>query len=280
MSYLYKFSNLNIDKLACLASNKIWFSNFRDFNDPFEGKVNIVQKKHAIKKINKAIEKIFEIYPRHDVSLDDIIEPGKRATKGEIDDRLSMLLDHLYYELDFIQDLSACCFMGGGEDVVTNKYMWSHYADGLRGYCIKFDREHLIKSFKKENSDSFVGSVNVNYCERSPFLDPVDFYCNIDDIYPIDFPMEFYAPKIQVYRALATKSKYWALENEVRVLSLNRGLLSYDANSIVEIIIGEKMNQEQQELIKMVVSSIRKKITIKKASIRSGEYSIDVSVNV
>lgn len=278
MDSLYKFSNLNINKIAFLATNKMWFSSFDDFNDPFEGCINIEKKCNSIRKIKQATRNFLEIYSEMSDDFYETFENKRNYSKEEINDQLDIMTHYFHWELESLSDISACCFIGMDKNIVNNQYMWSHYADGLRGYCIKFDRKSLIESLIKNNEDLYLGAVDVCYSDIIPNINIVDFYylankhLNSNNIHINGY----YANKIKIYEALATKSKHWEVEREVRLLSRGKKPLYYDGTSIKEIILGEKMPQEQQELVKKIILSINDKIIIKKARTRHGEYSIDV----
>ena len=54
--------------------------------------------------------------------------------------------------------------------------MWSHYAGGLRGFCIEFNEEEIFE----EDSSTFL--VDVIYSNKPPIIDSLE-YAVIQDQY-------------------------------------------------------------------------------------------------
>ncbi len=94
------FSSENKRKLDFLREDKLWLSNYKQFNDPFEYKM-----------ITLDIDKL-------------------KGTEWETDiDRLETLLEI------FKSRTLATCFSSKIDD---NMPMWAHYANNHKGYCIKY----------------------------------------------------------------------------------------------------------------------------------------------
>jgi len=92
------FINKNKKKLDSLRENKLWVSNYRQFNDPFEFKMLALD----VDKLSR--------------------------TNWEID-RLEELLGM------FKDRTLVTCFSSQIDD---NMPMWAHYANNHKGYCIKY----------------------------------------------------------------------------------------------------------------------------------------------
>lgn len=72
--------------------------------------------------------------------------------------------------------------------------MWSHYADGHRGFVLQFDTEALLQNFKQ--------------CPQKVFYPPEKYYPSIKDFNERDCAHMF----------LITKSSQWEYEEEWRIL--------------------------------------------------------------
>jgi hypothetical protein len=131
-------------------------------------------------------------------------------------------------------------------EVPTSPLMWSHYADGGRGFLIEFDPQHPWFWAKREDSDSFRHLHRVKYEERTPA-----YFLNLpDDI------------------ALYTKSVEWSYEKEWRIIrnfneaTLIKGKDSYDTDVLLfavppscikAVIIGYKATKDSVDRLKSIV---------------------------
>lgn len=242
--YLYKFSNVNINKLSCLASKTIWFSKLKNCNDPFEGAHAFIE--HEDEKVDKMKQSAAAVIGPSKVFDLITADKLKEFSKQKISDILNC----------GILSLSEHC-----EDKRPhlNNLMWSHYADGLAGYCLKFNKDKLISSiYHMDDISQLIGkwAVNVEYSPQRP---EYDMLTGND---PIDI--------------IRTKSDHWTYENEFRLISRQSGKHKYSADSLEEIILGEKMPMDQKKLICDIIKSNYSNIKFKQAVLQEGEYTIDI----
>ncbi|KHS72133.1 hypothetical protein RC77_03340 [Pectobacterium brasiliense] len=300
MTKIFKFSTLDIYKISSLASNEIWFSKLEDFNDPFEGGVEITLERNSAEELNEVLknidsfmeikynlgfpidyaDKYFEFL--HKIGLAD----GEKIIyrKNYSNEEIKIITDFIYNafksELNQKEKYFACSFMESGNEVLTDHYMWSHYANGLRGYCLCFDKKKLTDSLTMidENNSLYLGSANVNYRNIFPSSNAIEFFKNYSDIIhnpllrqtlPIKLRLEF----LQI---LSTKSNSWEKEKELRLFSGINGPLKYSSDAIKEIVIGGKMPINQQNIIIKIIKSINPKIVIKKAEMGKNSYDIKI----
>ncbi|BCE01276.1 hypothetical protein TYM08_P1339 [Marinicellulosiphila megalodicopiae] len=81
----------------------------------------------------------------------------------------------------------------------------------------------------------------------------------------------------ELLTSISTKSKSWKYENEIRILSLNKNNShSYTPNSLLEIVVGDKMPDDQQTLIKNIAHSVNPNIILKKAKLKKESYNIEI----
>lgn len=273
MTKLYKFNKLDTYKISSLASNTLWFSNLEEFNDPFEGRVRIVFKKDSNEDIITAFKNILALCKKKgifDIPPDLLDNDYSEEDKKHL---LNTLKDFLNIELQDLSKIAACCFIQDNENVLTNQHMWSHYADGLRGYCICFDQEKLTRSLII-NNEHYLASTDVTYTDVLPSIDPVEFFCGLDNRFNYAFIESAILPRLNIYSILSTKSTSWSIEKEYRILSGKRGALSYANDAIDEIVIGDKMPAEQQKLLISVIKSAAPNAKIRKATTEKNSYDI------
>lgn len=175
------------------------------------------------------------------------------------------------------EGMRIACF-GSEQD---NLLLWSHYGDGLRGFCVVFD-EHLIT-----NSEFKGYLLDVSYLKSPPVVDSF--------VYGIAWDQDWYSQtaiqetnarikyqgkpelraEIQMYeesgagalktmrdiwqQVFATKPAEWSYERERRLLvqtdkSDNTPLLrSYPREAVRAVIVGERMSEAYRaELLAML----------------------------
>lgn len=145
---------------------------------------------------------------------------------------------------------------------VANLHMWSLYSDGLRGFALHFDGEELTRSIKELNDSEFAfNSVNYDIKAATPKL-------SIGKSEIID--------SSSLFKALNTKHKIFSNEVEFRVLSNSFGLKKYSPESLKHVFIGEKMPEDQVELLKLIVNSKYKDTKILKVGTIKNSFHIEL----
>ncbi len=106
---------------------------------------------------------------------------------------------------------------------IHSPLMWAHYADDYTGICFIF-------SSKK----TFTKAKQVQYTNQAKYLDEGDFV-ELDDV---------------AYESLFEKRKDWAYEKEWRLVEKSEpGLLHFDKDELIGIVVGHKMPQEMSAMI-------------------------------
>lgn len=136
--YLYKYRSIK-SAIEFLKNSSIFFSNYKDFNDPFESACK--------KKLEYTPKQHFDAFRR--MGKDSF----SSALKAE-EIRLGYIngIDLLKRSTDEILNCFAYYCMAEEPD---NILMWSHYADSHKGVCFKFD---IIQDL-----DNFFITVPVDY---------------------------------------------------------------------------------------------------------------------
>lgn len=270
--HIYKFRELNTNNLTAIANNQLWFSSLDDFNDPFEG--------CHTKVVNVDSELIskYQLLPKNGIKeqqyreiLNEVGLIEGEFTKEEIFQKLAE------YDLEqFIKIIHGCkvvCFSLQQEpnNPLTNNLMWSHYANGLRGYCLVFDGDELMKDMYSSTKES-IRPIIVQYQDQPNIIDLSDFlqsqwFLNGDDINFVE----------KVTETVSTKSSDWKYENEFRILSLNRrSFHCYNSNTLKEIIVGDKMSASEKSLLLRVVKASNPNIIVKTARLKDSTYQIEI----
>jgi Protein of unknown function (DUF2971) len=216
--YIYKYISFNSNLFKTLINGNLWLASPLSFNDPFD----------------------CQIEDQTIWTIDKIINFIARGEKVSAKDREIMhtLSDEDYdwfgqtFNKSFrktLNKIGISCFSLDR----NNSLMWSHYANGHTGLCLKFDM--LADSYL------FKDCYKVNYSKEYPkILVEENGKANITD-------------------AILTKSKIWEYENEWRVIKNESGLIPYNPTSIIEIIFGVKTNSDDKLAIKTLMDSLTNK---------------------
>lgn len=165
---------------------------------------------------------------------------------------------------------------------VTNLLMWSHYADGLSGFCIEFDEAEII------NEDEQTFLVQANYTDRPPLIDSLVYAVTEDQFeYALEHGYEEYEGELRrielneiLRAAIASKPKEWQYEKEVRLIiksseeNRNAILYKYPSHSIKSVILGEKSSIDFKARIKEVLAHLNLPIDVKVATRSKDAYQI------
>ena len=147
--YLYKYRS--IDRATeFLESNSIYFSNYKEFNDPFESACK--------KKLDYNTKEYFDAFQQWGKDFFDSAIKAEEIRLGLVNGK-----DLLKQSIDEILNRFAYYCMAEKPD---NILMWSHYADSHKGVCFKFD---LLQDL-----DTFGVTVPVEYNSEYPEFDTLN----------------------------------------------------------------------------------------------------------
>jgi hypothetical protein len=121
--YIYRYRPINAFFDDILLKNSLWFSNPKDFNDPFDCRVLI--------DTNNTSNEIKDFLKRNGVNE---YEATMLATNvfnqpKEFDKMVNEVVEQQ------ISKSGICCF----SQLHDNILMWSHYSDSHKGVCLKYD---------------------------------------------------------------------------------------------------------------------------------------------
>jgi len=186
-----------------------------------------------------------------------------------------------------------------------NLLMWSHYADGLRGFCIEFDPNLVLSKFTGDAS-----IYDVLYQEAPEKIDTAvmaviydQIVYHEDAIYSSQQEIKYLGKGNQTeigsyeqalveaidsnhainQKMLATKPLTWNYENEVRIIcqAMNSSetgeLLKYPPEAIKSVILGEKMSATERDKLIGILENRSSPIALKEALRIEGEFKIELS---
>jgi Protein of unknown function (DUF2971) len=257
IKHVYHYQRFERNWIESLVNERnIRFSSPMDFNDPWDCKPcynkSIVDDPVELKK---HVDAFVEAHRKHCPDVSEEVrqelcrEWSNPATvKGAINrsaEDTAKAIDERY---------KVYC-VGTKPDC---QLMWAHYAGSHSGICLQFSTKN----------DVFAGAVKVKYLEE--FV-----------------PHNFLAQKDENLLPLVTKSSVWSYEEEYRLiaqesaLALNDGTLMttnnffiIPENSLIAIIMGARIKQEDRSWLESFISRSGAKITLKAVRAAPDKYEL------
>ena len=128
--FLYKYRSVE-SALQFLSNQSIYFSNFREFNDPFESSANYL--------VDFTPQQYYDSFISVGFSPNSATVVTSQIADGIIDGK-TCLKEAVEKALDSI---GYYCMTTKADNLL----MWAHYADSHRGVCFKFDILEDLDSF-------------------------------------------------------------------------------------------------------------------------------------
>lgn len=200
LTYKYRGGNDDIFRrdLDGVVNNYFWSSNFETLNDPCE---NIV---------------ISDKFLTQTKSLSFLLSKKRKDALKNLHDAFENLLS--VNKRIGIYSLSKS---------YLDELLWAHYANSHKGFCLEYDSELLLKSFKTERVYPF----SVSYENKPPEITVADISIKNDGL---------------IFKMTGFKSKRWEYEQEFRIITDNSGKQSYDYQSLKGIYFGLRMEESQK----------------------------------
>lgn len=274
---LYKFREVNTNSLTSLANASLWFSSKEDFNDPFEGTLvldaSLTEEDFELWKSN--VDWAMEICSEDSefVKLCQYLDLDPNVT-----DERTLIFKGLTKDLSVLTDIIhkskfLCLSQRDNDfDPIYENLMWSHYAQGLRGFCLVFNNESLQTDINIA-SEKRMRSIKVSYQDQPNRISLSDFLRS--DMWLNENNKNYIQA---VTETIATKSTSWKYENEMRVMTLDSlaNSYQYSPEALEEIVLGEKMTLEHKELVLSIMRSKYPNAKVKVAKLVPNTYRIEI----
>ncbi len=184
------------------------------------------------------------------IRLSNIFQPENKENAKKAEEMLNLAKDALAQKLN--ETFKIGCLATNPK----NRLMWSHYADGHKGFCIEYD-------FKNASKDLL--PLPVIYSQKRPLI-------------PWELALDQSAETkskciLQMIIGLLTKDKEWEYEDEWRLLLSS----SEDSNikiPISAVYLGAEINEENKNRIVEICN--QKSILVKRMVIDRGQYELHV----
>lgn len=277
---IYKFFPYNPHDLDALSNNYLWFSHYSDFNDPFEDlfiqnalnvEINKYEEKKAI-EYYKLIHKGRVPADQVEAFILELCITGK--LEEHYRDSITKTIEYAKNRFSkFVSDSKVCCFAQDKllteESALTSRLMWSHYANGLRGFCIEYDRKKLIEGLYKTLGYKPLYT-SIEYGKLKKHRAEELLFGSAKSINETGLPAGI--------GSIATmKSDDWAYENEFRLVVENLSLIEIHSEAIRSITIGEKMDKHKvNTLLSIIKSNERIQCKLNRAIIDTNSFEIKI----
>ncbi|MDR3680518.1 MAG: DUF2971 domain-containing protein [Flavipsychrobacter sp.] len=290
---IFKFHCVNSYSLEALKNSQIFCNHYMAFNDPFE--CWCIEQNGIPDPVHDK-ERFSAVYRAWGFVDPDFSQGGVEQLNGYCDQ-----FDNEYARnvSKYIESARISCFSRD----INNMLMWSHYADGLRGFCIEFDPEMLIKS----SSQAVI--LKVKYRRKPEYLDTMVYSVAEDQVdfheMAINEELQYrkYIKKhkiknIRTYadwlkksrrllfdlyaKQLAVKPIEWCYEKEMRLIfhsrsdSVSGEFFDYPATAVKSIVFGEKMSAETTKLLTNIVHIKYPDIPVGVAIRNRNDYKINI----
>jgi hypothetical protein len=226
-----------------LTESVLHFANPSTFNDPFDCKVHYLPSFSVEKLRRQHVDRIGKRMPN--------LNRKQRRAKAALDVRameperfLHGMTSGLQRSVDGVGVLSLSA-------TDRNILLWSFYADGHTGLCLRFQATNRTPFFGR--------AVPVNYVSSYPEV-------------PITSP-----PAEQVDAFLLTKAADWRFEEEYRIIDHDRGAGDkvFPAELLTGVILGVRMTADDKELVAGWLQKRKPQLELLEASVASGSYALE-----
>ncbi len=275
---LYKY--LSQERLDVLLNCKIRFTQYGDFNDPFELNPNInkLAEEDEIRKLVKKdfVQLIEDEYDNNPVvhpfiSKYDFIELAKTQEMAVKNAVLGMER-HVVKWLPGILQKTANSLLGALSlsEIFNHELMWSHYANEHKGYVIGFDTKHPFFNQRKSDEDELRHIREIEYRDERP---------------------EINLMKTDASELFFIKSTRWSYESEWRmVLPLSDCsekieeepypiyLFKFPPEAIASVIMGIKMNEQHKAKIQSTIETYHEFLHIELYQANLEESLFEISI--
>jgi len=250
--YLFRYLRDDANLNAMLAKPYLWFSNPKNFNDPFD----LTNTFTAESDIDDLIWYLKKYSPSNFNEKSEFYEKvfSSEETRNGIFKSFNDFQSAIHKT--YLENIGICCF--SYENAST--LMWSHYASGHEGVCIVIDTKRFISDFALLKVDYVDVLPKWNWIEnRKKFGNSATYNINIDQA------------------VLGSKFKQWAYENEYRLISRKQGKHLIYPEAIAGIICGTKMNAHRKIEIENLAQKMNSQTAVFEATLNHSIGEIEVS---
>ena len=243
-----------------LTKGELHFASPDQFNDPFEGRPRIEAKLSKAEFQSGAAKEVSRFGKKMKISLGKRLEAIEHVKRKNPAQTLAHAREQHWKRLR--TECRIYCASANRE----HPLLWSHYADSHRGICLHMDHK----------TASFASALPIDYQDDYPTIS-------------YDFDDAGERGRHVFQKSVLTKAKYWAYENEYRMVSIRMGNASWDLGlkwtvekdkayvdpkAITGITVGASMPKEIRDSLAAFCRTERPDIQLEFAKISDNEYQL------
>ena len=246
--FLYRYRHLQGEHREwtkrILTDSILYFASPSTFNDPFDCKVHFRSSFSTKELKHKYADLVRQFRPQLNRSQrkTKVARDVNSINKKEFQSNMTRRLQ------DATESLGILSFSGTARNIL----LWSHYASGHTGICLKF----------------LAGP-------HTPFFgyaQPLEYTSDYPEINLLD------PPDRQVQAFLLTKASDWQYEQEWRIIDHDHGKGDrvFPEELLVEVILGARMQREDKEAVAVWVHKRKTPVKLSEARVGSGSFLLDI----
>ena len=258
---LFKYRSLSEEKdkervKEIFEDHKVWFSNPKDFNDPFEFQftpsfnATYYEKTKAYARFLKKKSSTLTDNVAMAKASYKILAMGEKGVKEWED-----------YRLAYFNKILANTGVFSLTEYRNDILMWSHYADKHRGICIEFCP---IRDGKLDDKlmDFLCQAFKVSYPDKNN-LPTINFYK--------------YNLSVLNRKSILTKARHWKYEGEWRIFDVKGGpgKKSIPEGIISSVILGCQIEKDVRKWVIDLTSTYPTPVTVYETRIKPGYYELE-----
>lgn len=195
--------------LDSLIESKVWYAKLVELNDPLEGSIDHNYLRDQVHKMNRKY---------------------RAKNKSVREEAMRILFDALD---SFIARREKVGIYALSTDY-KNEPLWAYYGSNHEGFCIEYDLELLLTSYR----DQPIYQTKVVYSQNRPQITTKD----------MDALRKGKTDSL-IQKLLGTKSSRWGNEEEIRLISDYPGLNTIHQDAVTAIYLGHKMKKSRKRKI-------------------------------
>lgn len=251
---LYKY--LPPSRIDVIRECAIRFTQYGDFNDPFELNPNIdkIAEENEIRKIvdKDFVKVIEEEYSKNPIinafiskeSFIELAQGHKELIKNMVIGNES----HIVKLLPEVMQKAANSLLGALSlsEICDHELMWSHYANEHRGYVIGFDSNHQFFNQKITADDELRHLRKIDYRDKPPVINLMN--ASGADIFFVKSKKWEYEAEWRMLMPLSDSSM--VIEKQPYPIHL----FEFPIESVSEIILGARISERDKSVIQVLMS--------------------------
>lgn len=243
---LFKFMPLNLFSLQTIVNNTLYFNKPNLLNDPLD-----CQFEMQIANLEFFSQKTVDFIKSKRHLLSQKFDDLSRNAMLTHNEELQKEFLNEFFKFDLNENYGVCSF----SETVDHNLLWSHYGDRGKGICIVFIKDELLKSIDESLKDTY-------YTFKHDFVR----YKGVKKLY---FSLiKSNSGFSYTFKHFYSKTKHWSYEKEYRIVLIKKfkewdqfsypydfqRIMPFSKESIHSIILGEKIDSQDKQLIENIVN--------------------------